>query len=131
MRSLCKWAGAVANDLGLGEFEIKAHAAAAGSTLTDEDAIASVSCVYGRKIANISFAETFFLADPEEQRHVLLHELLHVRFWDSHALMESTLPEVMGVPAYKAFFAGLTLVDEHAIDALAKALEPLFPLWLR
>lgn len=129
MRSLCKWAGVIADEFGLSDWSIQVHEGDAGGTDSDHDAVASVSTVYGRKIAHITISPEFVRCNPEEQRHVILHEFLHIHTRQARDLIYSRLPQVMGEPAFDAFASGLTLLDELAIDAMASAIERFYPLW--
>ena len=129
MRSLCRWAGVIADEFGLSGWKIRVHVGDPGATDTGHDAIAAVECVYGRRIANIALSPDFLSMDPEEQRHVILHEFLHIHTRQVHDLILGTLPKSLGQPAFDAFMGGLTLADEHAIDGLASAVERFYPLW--
>lgn len=128
-RSLCKWASVIASEFGLGDWHITIHESHPGESNTGSTAIASVSTVYGRKLAEVTIHPNFFHTDPEEQRHVILHEFLHIHLRQTRELIRSSLPAAIGQFAFDQFFEGYTLLDEHATDALATAIERYFPLW--
>ena len=81
---------------------------------------ASVQCVYGRKLANIRLSDEFLGDDPEEQRHTVVHELLHCHlvdgWWYAHGRLDDA-----GRDAFTRFM-------EKGIDGLADAIAPLMPL---
>lgn len=128
MRSFCKWAGAIADEIGLRDWRINIHVAP--TTASDgNDAAASVTVIYGRKIAHIEISPEFERLDPEEQRHVMVHEFLHIHTRQTRDLICESLPSTLGRPAFDSFLSGWTLLDEHAIDALASAIARFYPLW--
>ncbi len=93
-----------------------------------KDAWASVACVYGRRIANLWFAHGFEDLSPAEQRHTIVHELLHIHFDRVRSLADGTLPGLLGAAAYAAFEAAQREVVEHGVDAVADALASALPL---
>lgn len=129
MRSLGRYVSDIAQMLGLDDWKITVHAEEPGDAIDGSDAIASVSCTYGRKIASLRLGKDFLNSPPEEQRHVLVHELIHVHMWGVLALVRTTLPKMLGESAYDVLLTALTQQDEHATDALATAVAPMLPLW--
>lgn len=89
---------------------------------------ATVSCIPGRKIANIQVAVDFFDTEPEKQRHVLVHELIHIHVDQEFQLIEDTLPGMIGSVAYHPFQAAFRSLHEHGVDAMASVLAPHYPL---
>lgn len=123
-KRLAKYVRRVANALGLHDWTI--------NVLADEpdmaEAGADVHCIYGRRIANIRFAADFALMEPDVQRHIVVHELLHIHFDRALQLCQSALPAVMGAPAYSVFDEALRDHMEHGVDAVADALACAFTL---
>lgn len=87
----------------------------------------SVEIYYGRAIADIKLATVFRDYDEIDQRETLIHELLHIRRQKIRGLMDETLPELMGKPAYRTFYEAFRLLDEEATDADAHAIAGFFP----
>ena len=94
----------------------------------DSSHAATVSCVPGRKIANIQVAADWFEQDAAAQRHVLVHELLHVHVDQEFQLIEDALPPLVGQTAYHTFERAYRNLHEHGVDAIASVLAPHFPL---
>jgi hypothetical protein len=94
-----------------------------------DGANATVTCTDNRKIAHINLSATFDNLTPEEQRHAVIHELLHVHLWEITDYCDETLPEMLGQPVFAVFRQALRKFDEQATDALATALGPKFALW--
>ena len=87
----------------------------------DGECIASIHCVEGRKVANIRFNDPFLDDSPEDQRHTIVHELLHCHVngaWDYAVDTFAT------EDARRAF----RRLAETAVDGLADAIAPLLPL---
>ena len=89
---------------------------------------ATVVCTPGRKIAQVTLAEDWLEQTPEEQRHVLIHELIHVHADHEFQYIEDTLPTLIGSVAYLPFEKAYRDLHEHAVDALASAMEDHFPV---
>ena len=123
-KRLAKYLRTAANTLGLMDWTLE--------VMPDEpdtkEAYASVSCAYGRKIAAIWFQDGFEALEPETQRHVIVHELTHIHFDGMLSLAETTLPAVMGAPAFGVFEAALRERLEHGVDAVANAFAGALPL---
>lgn len=122
--SLVNYVGRLADALGLGEWHLVLHYDSA-----DAGNAAEVSVVPGRRTAHISLSEDFPTFDPEEQRHVLVHELIHIHLDRIRTYARDTLPEVMGRPAWAAWHVTERDLNEYATDALAAAFAPHMPLW--
>jgi hypothetical protein len=86
----------------------------------DDDALASVRCVHGRKIAIVHLSRAFFDQDPAERRHAFVHELIHCH----HAHADSFLEDVMSARDFQAW----SMAMEYAIDGVASVLAPHLPL---
>lgn len=98
----------------------------------DADALAQVEIVYGRKRAKVTLCREFSHLDPEVQRHVLLHELVHCHFDEAHRAPERTLDTLVGKPAAVVLLDQIRTALEHGVDAIASALEDDFatmPRW--
>lgn len=94
------------------------------------DAPAAASCagVHGRHWADIRFGAWFADFDPEVQREICIHELLHchVKAWSGND--DHELSALIGRPAYTIYAAAKATEFEHAVDAIANAIARHFPL---
>jgi hypothetical protein len=83
-----------------------------------DDAIASIQPIYGRKSALLRLSEGFLTDSGPEQRHTLVHELVHCHLAHLQRLLESEQHDT----------AGARLAIEYCVDGLADAVAPLLPL---
>jgi hypothetical protein len=83
-----------------------------------DDSIASVQPVYGRKLAILRLSEGFLNDSYVEQRHTLVHELIHCHAAPLQRLLESE----------EHMTAGARQAIEYCVDGLADAIAPLLPL---
>lgn len=86
----------------------------------DRSCMASVDCVDGRKLATVLVSDHFLSDTPEEQRHTLVHELIHAHFDMASTLAFRGLDK-QGRQAFRSLM-------EYGVDGLADALAPLLPL---
>lgn len=82
------------------------------------EAIAAIHIVTGRKFAVIRFRADLLKETPQQQRHTVIHELIHAHF----ALVNGFVCGG-GQPG-----ESLSLALEYAVDGLADAVAPLMPL---
>lgn len=129
-RSLCKYILAAAVQFGLRDWDITIHLGGEGpEAIEGQEVIASVDAAYGRKSAHVYIHPPFLHASPDEQRHVITHELVHIHTRQLHDLLWTTVKPVIGSAAWDVLQPAIRLADEHAVDALASALAPSLPLW--
>jgi hypothetical protein len=84
----------------------------------DGDAIASVNCCDGRKLATVKLSEGFFSDSIEDQRQTITHELIHCHlapFWEA-------------VKRKARHDETLVMLMEYSVDGIADAVGPLLPL---
>ena len=123
-RSLAKYVSVTAAALGLRDWTLD---------FPDEEpdeghALASVECVYGRRLAIVRFRKDFPHTACDEQRQVVLHELIHVHFGHRRQSTADAL-EGLGREGRQQALDAITLGDEYGTDALAEAIAGFFPLW--
>lgn len=87
----------------------------------DKDSHASIHCVYGRKRALLRLSDDFLGDDPEDQRHTVVHELLHCHLDDAYWY---AIDRIGGDAAARQAFDRFA---EKAVDGLADAIAPLMP----
>lgn len=122
-RALGKQILVVAAALGIKGWTWNIHPEPAGNGVS-----AMVSCVYGRRIANLWFCPDWWCMDAEERHHVLVHEVLHVVCNPLRTYLNETLPTLLGSSTWGAVFEAIRQHDEHATDQLATALAPFIPV---
>lgn len=92
-------------------------------------ALAQVETIYGQKYANIWVGVDFWDRDPDTQRHVIVHELVHChQAVTTHMIAGSFLAEKLGQSAYEVFASAYEQAAEYTTDAIATAIEPNIPL---
>lgn len=89
---------------------------------------ASVSWPEGRRAAVIRLAETFRDYDPNEQRYVIVHELVHCHLASMQDTVEEDLQPHLARPTYDLYSCSFRRALEYGVDALAHALAVHFPL---
>jgi hypothetical protein len=102
-----------------------------GITLTEEfaaeDAGASVSVIYGRNRANIQIAQDFDTYEPEEQRQMIVHELMHI-----HAQPMGSVLQRVTESRTEAWLLLATAFHsealEHMVDLMAEIVAAYVPL---
>jgi hypothetical protein len=98
--------------------------------LNPEDRLARATLTWGRKHSKIAVCEMFRRLTPEQQRETIIHELVHLHFVSSIHVISDDLQECHCLPdtvhglIYKAF----EHQHEYAVDGLAEAIAPKFPL---
>ena len=86
--------------------------------LPPENALASCCPISGRKYADIRLGESFLIDTAAEQRHTIIHELLHCHFGPMSRMIE----------AHDGMPPAAMLAMEYCVDGLADAIAPLLPL---
>jgi hypothetical protein len=127
-RSLARYIFKLAKDLGLGHMELSLHAEPPEGDHGLE-AAASFEGTYGRQRGAIRVNKDFGHYSPVEQRHVIVHELIHAHTEHLREYVRTSLPGHLSQPAFQMFMSGYTQQDELFTDALADAIAPKFPLW--
>ena len=119
-RALGKQIVAIAHALGVKGWSWNIH----DEPVEGSDKAASVSTVYGRRIAHVWLCSEWWCMDPAERHHILIHEVIHVVTDPLTTYLNETLPGLVGGPAWTAIKEAIRQHDEHAVDQLAAALAP-------
>lgn len=114
--SLQEYIWTIRNMLGLRHWDIFLASVAAADTCN-----ASIHPVYGRHVASLAVHRDWFTFTREEQRNCIVHEILHVCH---NAQTEVIRTAPVSVWMWRTF----ERETEMMVDALATALEDLFPL---
>lgn len=123
---LSRYAAGMADEMGLRDWTIKIE----GQHVDGDDgaAMAETRVTYGRKVAVVRFCHDFAELTPEEQRHTVVHELLHCHLDQVATPVENGLEQLIGRPAYTVLFEHVRVAIELAVDAITDVLEPHLPL---
>lgn len=81
-------------------------------------ALAEVRPVQGRKVATIRVCLEFRELTSDEQRQVVLHELLHCHLEEAHVYLRTVLTKALGEGA-EPILEAHRLKAEYAVDAIA------------
>lgn len=87
-----------------------------------------INLTYGRKLATIRLCSDFRTMEPEQQRHTIVHELVHCHLEPAHNMVGNDLEKMLGKPADQVFYDGFRRQAEYATDALASAIAKHMPL---
>jgi hypothetical protein len=128
-RSLAKYVGSIAKDLGLSHYDLQLHPEEPGGASDGNIALASYEGTYGRYTGTLRVHANFDAIPPESQRNAIIHELLHAHTEATRELLRTTLAPALGASAYEIFWAAYTQADERFTDALATAIADNYPLW--
>lgn len=123
LRSLAKYTSVIAAELGLRDWTL-----AFPDEPCEEGALAEVDCTYGRKRATVRFAPDFMHHPPEEQRIVVLHELIHIHFAQERQAVRDAL-DSLGRDAREVAHESYRMSHEYGVDGLASAIADRYPLW--
>lgn len=97
----------------------------------DDDCNASIHFTPGRRYATIRFAEDWDERSPEDKRHDVVHELLHVFHNDVDDNLWRFIDESGDLSDYvKSILLSQTRTDlERMVDSLTNVIAPLMPEW--
>lgn len=85
----------------------------------EETSLASVIAVEGRRFGAVRVCKEFRELTADEQRQVILHELLHCHLAEAHWYLGNVLPPLLGTAA-APIVEGHRLKIEYAVDAVAQ-----------
>lgn len=107
----------VRNALGLSQWTIHiSHKPAS------KEAQASISPIYGRKHAILFLSRHWPTTDRAEQRHTIIHEMLHLLFFDMQAVlhrMQDVMDEDLFFVMWEAHAEALEFTVDHLADILS------------
>lgn len=114
----------IADRLGLRDWAVKV-----GRHPSGEGTGADMHGVYGRKIAHIRVCAEFRQESEVDQRHYIVHELVHCHFESIRHLIECGLPSAQALSGaaqqvlYQSFYQQL----EYGVDAIAVVIASYMP----
>jgi hypothetical protein len=128
-KALGRYCRELADRLELRDWTINIEHAELGNAGTDgERTLADVDTTTGRKLVQVRVCSDFRAFDREKQRHVLVHELVHVHLAALQEQCEYDVADLIGKPADAVFCRSFRRNLEYAVDALASALAKHQPL---
>lgn len=89
-----------------------------------EGTLATVRVTSRRRLAVIGLSDAFFEADDADQRHAVVHELIHCHLEGARDAA-ATLERPLGASAYEMFRDTQDNEIESAAHALARAIAPV------
>ena len=92
-------------------------------------AMAEIRPTYGRRHATVRFCSDFRELSAAEQRHVVVHELIHCHLAQIQHLTssDSGIGKALGTAGHPVLDA-VAMAIEHAVDSLADVIAPNLPL---
>lgn len=99
--------------------------------MSGEDHVGQITCTYGQKQATIEVGYFFHTFDPEKQRKIIVHELLHAHLSaiKRHVSTKTAdVANILGTPAATILYDTLYLEEEFCVDALEQAFSKFLPL---
>ena len=103
----------IADRMALKDWQVDIH-----EDLPSGDGFASVDPPHGRKIANVRFSEDFLNSNAKEQRHTVVHELVHC--------LQAPFLRALDAKDFKD--PAVMLAMEYATDGIADGWAPFLPL---
>jgi len=123
-RELERYVRWVADEMELRDWTIEVSSEPPGR----DDAIATMQPVDGRKLAVMRLCPGFRDREAEDQRHTIVHEILHCHFAAADHAVENDLEGLLGKPADGIFYEAFRRSLEYGIDATAAAVAKHLPL---
>lgn len=125
-QELASYGHELANSLGLRDWEIRFRF---DESPGDEDSLASIEPVYGRKYAILRLRDDFTDLPAAEQRQTLVHEFVHCHFsMLQHQLKSDDLMDHLGRGQHYAWYEAAKMMLELGVDAIATEWAELLPL---
>src|SRR5688500_7921750 len=111
----------VADRLGLRDWEIRLR-----RTPCEDGNGASVTVVYGRRLATMELCADFVTISADDRRHNITHELIHCHMDQCYVILRQ-LERTFGQAVYSVIREVQHEAIEQATDALATVIAPTMP----
>lgn len=82
---------------------------------------AHITWAFGQKVAVLEFGTSFADEEPEAQRQIICHELIHLHLAVITQMVEQDLKREMSPAAHDVFWQGWKRQMEYTVDGLATA----------
>lgn len=103
---------------------------------SEGESAASIKCVYGRRTAELRLSADFFDQPPDDQRHYIIHEIVHITTDGLDNVIENGVETLIGKPAFTVLHEAWNVQLEYLVDHMAYVVEGLIdggkvgtPLW--
>lgn len=93
----------------------------------DPNLLVEVRLADGRREMELSFCEDFALLEPDQQRHAVVHELVHPHLRDLWGAVEDGAREAFGGMAFRVYTANVRREVEKSTDAFAAIIAMHMP----
>jgi hypothetical protein len=120
---LARYVRMIADLFGLREWELLIS-----DQRCDDDTLADTETIYGQRIARFRFNAKWQEWAVEDLRSTIVHELLHVHTEPTSELLADVAGASMDEKTAAALTAALSYSLERAVDQIAVAIAPYFPL---
>jgi hypothetical protein len=94
----------------------------------EEDTLADTETTYGQRIARLRFNEKWQEWSQEDLRSTVVHELLHVHTEPTSELLADIAVVTLDEKTAAAMTSAVSYSLERAVDQIAVAIAPYFPL---
>lgn len=119
-----RFARSVADEIGLRDWQVGFN----WNRPAEEGDGGNVDWVEGRRSIVIRLNESFKDYDADEQRYVIVHELVHAHFAQMQDTVEEDLQPHLSRPTYDIYSRSFRRAFEYGIDAVSHALADRLPL---
>ena len=92
------------------------------------DSYGHITNTYGRKLAVLKLAPDFRSLTASQQRHTVVHELVHCHLESATNMVLNDLESHLAKQADQLFWEGFKRQIEYGVDALASAIAKQMPL---
>lgn len=123
-KALETYARRTADEIGLHDWQVSFN----WNRPADDGDGGSVDWVEGRKSIVIRLNKKFRKYDPDEQRYIICHELVHAHFAQMQDTVEEDLQPHLSRPTYDIYSRSFRRAFEYGIDAVSHVLAAKLPL---
>jgi hypothetical protein len=110
------------------ELELRDWTLTLSNNPAPKDCYGHMTETYGRKLAVIEVCADFRNLDAEQQRHTIVHELVHCHLAPPTNMVLNDLEKELSDTTDRIFWASYKRQIEYSTDALASALAKHLPL---
>ncbi|PTG03243.1 hypothetical protein BU656_11760, partial [Staphylococcus chromogenes] len=92
-----------------------------------DDSVACIRVVRGQQRALLQIGKQWAAQSAEDKRSTILHELIHIWCWQMDDAVDAAAPH-LGTVGAALLDAQHEIAVERAVDGIAVAIAPFFPL---
>lgn len=94
----------------------------------NQEAIASVEPLDGRRVAYIRLGSDWLKRSPEKKRYTIVHELVHLHHIPATDIIRLDMLKQLSQSTYDLMWGVFKRQLEYMVDGLSDAIAPLMPL---